>query len=236
MFGLGNRSLLDKELTRVKENILRLCSMVDIALTNAMQALYQRDVALAEQVVAGDEEINQLRYQLEEECLMILATQAPAARDLRTVIATTHIAIELERMGDHAAGIARLVVRMAEENPVDSLHKLPKMEKQAHKMLRTSIDAYTNNNIEQAQILIKRDDKIDKHYHNLFIETLNEMRDDDYIRRATYLLWVGHNLERIGDRATNIAERVIFMTTGAFVEDISQTGDNTAVGDTPSLP
>jgi phosphate transport system protein len=87
-------------------------------------------------------------------------------------------------------------------------------------MLQSSLDAYINNDPEAARILIKRDDKIDKHYRRLFKESLEEMRDDNYIRRATYLLWVGHNLERIGDRSTNIAERVIFMITGEFVEII----------------
>ncbi|NJN54761.1 MAG: phosphate signaling complex protein PhoU [Anaerolineae bacterium] len=217
---LSNRSLLDKELTNVKTNILRLASMADTAVGDAMLALYQRNIALAQQVMAGDEEINRLRYSVEEECLLILATQAPAARDLRTVVAAIHIAVELERIGDHASGIARLVARMETEDGIESLHKLPKMEKQARKMLQTDIDAYVNNDAEMARALIKRDDKLDKQYRKLFQETLEEMKDDSYIRRATYLLWVGHNLERIGDRCTNIAERVIFMCTGEFVETV----------------
>jgi phosphate transport system protein len=222
MSPFGSRTVLDKELTQIKDNILRLSSMVNINLDNAMAALYQRDVALAQQVVAQDEGINRLRYEIEEESLRVLATQAPAATDLRTVIAAIHIAVELERIGDHAAGIARLVERMEEEEEIESLHKLPKMEKQARKMLQQSIDAYINNDPGVAQVLIKRDDKIDKHYRRLFRGVLEEMHDDDYIRRATYLLWVGHNLERIGDRATNIAERVIFMSTGEFVEIIEE--------------
>jgi phosphate transport system protein len=109
-----------------------------------------------------------------------------------------HLATELERIGDHAAGIARLVERMEHEAEIDSLHKLPKMAKRARRMVQKGIKAFVD----------------------AFQEALQEMRDDDYIRRATYLLWVGHNLERIGDRATNIAERVIFMTTGNFVENV----------------
>jgi phosphate transport system protein len=130
------------------------------------------------------------------------------------------LATELERIGDHAAGIARLVERMKDEPEIDSLHKLPKMAKRARGMLRESIDAYIDADSEKAIAMVRRDDKLDKQYHKVVRETLNEMRDDDYIRRATYLLWAGHNLERIGDRATNIAERVIFMTTGQFVENI----------------
>ncbi len=217
-----SRSVLDSELAQLKDNILRLSSLVDTNISNAMAALRQRNTQLAQEVIAGDEEINRLRYEIEEESLRILATQAPAASDLRNVIAAIHIAVELERMGDHAAGIARLVERMENEAEIESLHKLPKMEKQAHKMLQESIDAYVNNDAESAYALIKRDDKIDRHYRRLFKESLKEMRDDDYIRRATFLLWVGHNLERIGDRATNIAERVIFMSTGEFVEIIEE--------------
>lgn len=216
----SSRSLLDKELTNVKTNILRVASLVDNALSMAMLALNQRNIALAQQVIVGDDEINRLRRTIEENCLVILATQAPTASDLRTVIAAIHIAVELERMGDHAAGIARLVARLETEEEIESLHKLPKMEKQARKMLQISIDAYVNNDAELARNLVKRDDKLDKQYHKLFQETLEAMKDDTYIRRATFLLWVGHNLERIGDRCTNIAERVIFMSTGEFVETV----------------
>lgn len=226
MQGLGNRSILDKELTKLNDNILRLSSMVKVNLEQAMAALYQRDVNLANQVVANDEEINRLRYEIEEESLLILATQAPAATDLRSVIAAIHIAVELERIGDHAAGIARLVERLEDEDEIETLHKLPKMEKQAQKMLNATVEAYINNDPELARSITKRDDKIDRHYRRLYKESLEEMRDDDYIKRATFLLWVGHNLERIGDRATNIAERVIFMSTGEFVETIEEMSED----------
>jgi phosphate transport system protein len=109
---------------------------------------------------------------------------------------------------------------LEEEDDIDSLHKLPKMAKRAREMLKEVIDAYVNNDAVSAQAIVSLDDKIDKQYNKLFRETVKEMQDDDYIRRATYLLWVGHNLERIGDRATNIAERVIFMVTGEFVETV----------------
>ena len=220
MTPLGNRSILDKKLANLNDDIIRLASMVMTNIENGMGALYQRNVVSAQEVIAADEEINRLRYEIEEESLLILATQAPTASDLRTVIAAIHIAVELERIGDHAAGIARLVERMEDEDEIESLHKLTKMEKQAMKMLRSCIDAYINRDSNTALTLMDRDNKIDKHYRRLFKESIEEMRDDDYIRRATFLLWVGHNLERIGDRATNIAERVIFMCTGEFVETI----------------
>jgi phosphate transport system protein len=214
------RTILTQELSDLNTNILRLASMVDTALANAMDALLNRDVGLAQSVIADDEEINNLRFEIEEESLRILATQQPFAIDLRTTITAMHLATELERIGDHASGIARLVERMQDEAEIDTFHKLPKMARRARQMIEESIQAYVNSDASLAQAMVKRDDKLDKQYRKLFRETLEEMRDDDYIRRATYLLWVGHNLERIGDRATNIAERVIFLSTGQFVEDI----------------
>ncbi|MFN2189356.1 MAG: phosphate signaling complex protein PhoU, partial [Candidatus Promineifilaceae bacterium] len=217
---LPSRTILTQELSDLHTQILRLTDMVDTALVEAMEALSTRDVALAQKVIIGDDQINLLRFEIEEECLQILATQQPFAIDLRTTITAMHLATELERIGDHASGIAQLVEQLADEPEVESLYKLPKMAKNARKMLRESIDAFINADGDRAIAMVRRDDKLDKHYQKVVRETLNEMRDDDYIRRATYLLWVGHNLERIGDRTTNIAERVVFMTTGQFVENI----------------
>lgn len=213
-----SRTILDQELTHLKDNIIRLASAADESIDLAMNALQTRNVAEAHQVVANDESINLLRYDTEEQALRILATQAPAASDLRAVIGAIHLAVEIERIGDHAAGIARLVDRMEDEDEIDTLHKLPKMAKRAREMLQQGIEAYIQKDPNLALDIIKRDDKLDKQYNRLFREALEEMKDDSYIRRATFLLWVGHNLERIGDRATNIAERVIFMCTGEFVE------------------
>lgn len=222
---LQSRSILTKEMEKMRDDILRLASLVDTAIEQAMAALSARDVALAQKVIASDDEINRVRYEIEADGLHCLATQQPMAVDLRTVIATIHLAVELERMGDHAAGIARLVERMEGEEEIDTLHKLPKMAKRAREMLNSGMDAFINRDAEMAQEMIGRDDKLDRQYNKLFRETVEEMRDDTYIRRATYLLWVGHNLERIGDRATNIAERVIFLVTGTLVETTNDYGD-----------
>jgi phosphate transport system protein len=212
------RSLLDRELGMLVDKTQRLSSMVIEALDNAMQALHTRDMQLARGVIDNDRNVNALRYEIEEECLRVLATQQPAASDLRLIVATTHIAVELERIGDHASSIADVVERMAEEDQIISLHKLPKMAKHADLMLKQSMDAFINRDAEMALSITQREEKIDKHYDALFHETLNEMQSDDYIHRATFLLWVGRHLERVGDRATNIAERVVFMVKGEFVE------------------
>ncbi|MCA9918775.1 MAG: phosphate signaling complex protein PhoU [Anaerolineales bacterium] len=215
---LQSRTILDQELTQLRNDIIRLSSAADESIDRAMTALQKRDIALAHQVVTHDEAINQIRFDIEENALRILATQAPAASDLRTVVATIHLAVELERIGDHAVGIARLVERMEDEEEIDTLHKLPKMAKRAREMVQQGIEAFLQADQQMALDMIKRDDKIDRQYNKLFRECLEEMKDDSYIRRATFLLWVGHGLERIGDRATNIAERVIFMCTGKFIE------------------
>jgi phosphate transport system protein len=215
---ITSRTILDNELKKLTDDIMRLSSMVETNLTDGMDALIQRNTQLAHQVVVYDEQINRLRYDIETDSLLILATQAPTASDLRTVIAGIHLAVELERIGDHAAGIARLVERMESEEAIENLHKLPKMYKRARKMIRDATTAFVQRDLETARRMLTRDDKLDRQYRQLFQETMEEMHDDAYIKRATYLLWVGHNLERIGDRATNIAERVIFMITGEFVE------------------
>lgn len=215
---LQNRSLLDQELSDLRDNVLRLGSLVETALDQAMVALYDLNTELARQVIAGDDQLNLVRYQIEQGALRVLATQQPAARDLRTVITAIHVAIELERMGDHAAGIAQLVRRLINEPPLPMPARLLKMARRARQMVRESLDAYVAHDANMAQALIKHDDKVDKHYRKLFQEIVVTMQDDTLIRPATYLLWAGHNLERIGDRATNIAERVIFMVSGRYVE------------------
>jgi len=220
---IQSRATLESGLSELNTNILSIGSMVDEAIDRSMEALYKRDAEMAATIVANDERINQLRLETEEKCLLLLATQQPVAGDLRTIVATIHIVSDLERIGDHAAGIARLVGRLENEPELDTLHKLPKMAKRARIMLQESIQAYITRNTELAQALVKRDDKLDRHYRKLFRETLKEMQDDQYIRRATFLLWVGHDLERIGDRTTNISERVIFMTTGLFIETVPST-------------
>jgi phosphate transport system protein len=212
------RSLLDRELAELDSKTQQLASMVLAALDMAMEALYNRDLEHARRVVEDDKKVNALRYEIEQECLRTLATQQPAAVDLRTIVAITHIAGELERIGDHAESIAVLVERMAEEEQIESLHKLPKMAKHARLMVQRSIDAFLTRDAEMAMGITRREEKMDRHYDTLFHETLVEMRSDEYIQRATYLLWAGRHLERIGDRATNIAERVVFMVTGEFLE------------------
>jgi phosphate transport system protein len=215
---LQSRSVLDHDIQQIIEDIIKMTSLIDEGLGKAIAALETRDMKTAQYVINNDEKVNYLRYEIEAECLRVLATQNPMATDLRRVISAMHISNELERIGDHAAGIARLVTRMEDEDKIDSLHKLPKMAKRAREMLNESVQAFTKTDALAAEAMLHRDDKLDKQYNKLVRESLEEMRDDNKIRLATYLIWVGHNLERIGDRAINIAERVIFTSTGEYIE------------------
>jgi len=222
---IQSRGTLDRELSELNENIILLSSRVDESIGRAMDALMNRDSQEAQAVIQADEEVNALRFEIEEGCLTILATQQPVAIDLRIIVAAMHIASELERIGDHATGVARIVERLLDLQEIESFYKLPKMAKRSRDMVRRSIDAFLQRDADLARGVVGKDEKIDKHYNRLFRETLEEMKEGENIRRATYLMWVGHNLERIGDRAINIAERVIFLTTGEFVEFPRETPD-----------
>jgi len=219
---LKTRGALDAELKNLNENLTRLTSMVHDALAMAMDALEKQDYQKARNVIDGDEEINQLRYTIEQDCLRVLAIQQPQASDLRRVVVMTHIATELERIGDHASGISRLQLRIAEEGVVEieSLHQLPKMGRRVEKMIRESMKAYLDEDIALANKVIDRDNKIDRQYGrftSIMFETMGAEANTE-VRLPTYLLWMAHNLERIGDRVTNICERIIFMVTGEWTE------------------
>lgn len=215
---MKTRSTLNRELQELNDKTLQMASMVGEALDKAMHALIARDVFTAREIIANDTAVNELRYAIEDLAIIVIATQQPMAKDLRWIIASIHIAVELERIGDYAADIASLAERVEDEGDFDTLHKLPKMANRAGDMVQTAVTAFIQQDAEMARRIISRDEKLDRHYRLLREETLSAMIDNDYIRRANYLLWAGHDLERIGDRATNIAERVIFMVTNEHVE------------------
>ena len=213
------RPTLDHELHLLEDNLLRLGGLLDSALNRALQALTTRDTALARQVIADDEQVNALRYQIEEACFTTLATQQPAARDLRAIMAAFSIVADLERMADHAAGIATIVVRMGDEPLLKPLIDIPRMVDACREMVRRALDAYVARDEAKAYAVAEYDDVIDDLYQQVFRELLSFMLEDPHtISRALYLLFVAHNLERVGDRAVNIAERVVFITSGDLKE------------------
>jgi phosphate transport system protein len=216
---IKSRATLDRELTVLRDNILRISHMVDMAIERSIQALKDQDVDLARQVIADDKKINALRYQIESECYRLLALQQPTARDLRAIVTAIHIVVELERIGDHAEGIARLAIELAAEPLLKPLIDVPRMAYIAREMMRLSLNAYLDWDAEQAALIIERDHEIDQLNEQVYRELLTFMlQDTRNINRATHLLWVSHHLERIGDRAKNICERVMFMVTGEVKE------------------
>ena len=213
------RRALDREENQIKDDILRMGSLVETAIDRAVTALKQRDGALAQQIIDEDQVINKLRFQIEEECLTVIATQQPAAGDLRATIAATHVAVELERMADHATGIATITLRMLDQPLLKPLIDVPLMANIAREMIRGALEAFIRHDAEMARQVAMRDDEVDELYQQVFRELLTYMLEDPKnISRATHLLWVAHNIERIADRATNLCERAIFISTGQLAD------------------
>ncbi len=213
------RAALDRDLRMLQDDVLMLGSMVEKAIAAALDALERRDLEASRQVVRHDDIIDRNRYDIEERCMRLIATSQPVATDLRTIIAILHIAVELERMGDYAEGIAKISLMMGEEPPLKPLIDIPRMAERATSMLTRSLEALVNRDIVAATVVCNDDDEVDALNDQVYRDLLVFMiRDPGTIQRATYLLWVAHNLERIADRATNIAERVIFLVTGKFTE------------------
>jgi phosphate transport system protein len=230
---LGLRAAFDKEIEAIKDDLLRMRELIDDALIDSFTSLSERDRDLAQQVIESDENINDLRFKIEEACLALIATQQPAARDLRSVIAYINVVVDMERMGDHATGIARTVLRMGDEPLLKPLIDTPKMVELARGMLRDILQALFEHDADWAREIAARDDEMDRLYMAIFDELVEIMAErPGTAPRATYLLWCAHNLERIGDRVTNIAERVIFITTGEVEElNIKDVGPDLGKGE-----
>jgi phosphate transport system protein len=215
----GLRATYDKAFHRVVEDILRMGTMVDQAIAESLDSLKRRDRTLAQEIIDQDDEVNALRFKIEEACLALIATQQPAATDLRAVVAAMNIVVDMERMGDHAAGIAKTVILMGDEPLLKPLIDIPRMTHLAREMLHASLEAFVARDAAQAKVIAGRDDEMDLLYRAIFDELVEIMaHKPGSVERATYLLWCAHNLERIGDRVTNITERVIFVSTGDMEE------------------
>ncbi|MEX1018232.1 MAG: phosphate signaling complex protein PhoU [Litorilinea sp.] len=213
------RTQFQRDLDKLQDDLLVLGSMVSHALEAAMQALVRRDAEAARRIIAYDREVNRRKYGIEEECLMLIATQQPAARDLRLLAAILEISTELERIGDYAKGIGRITLYMGNAPLVKPLVTLPKMCAKAIDMLRRALDAFVNQDVESAQAIPLEDDELDAMYNQVNRELLDIIiADTSKIDGANYLTWVAHNLERAGDRVTNICERIIYTATGELVE------------------
>ncbi len=210
---------LDNQLKTLRQEVIGLAGMVEKAITRAVDSLKTRDMEASQRVVREDDFIDQKRFEIEERCIDIIATQQPIARDLRTIIALLHITQELERMGDYAEGIAKISIMMGDTPLLKPLIDIPRMADKAILMLHKSLEALSDRDVVKAQQVCQDDDEVDALYDQVYRELLLYMiQDPQTIQRATWLLWTAHDLERIADRATNIAERVIYSVTGKMIE------------------
>ena len=213
------RTVFHKRLREIQDEILVMGSMVGKAILRSVEALKDRDINLAQHIIDDDQRINKKRFEIEERCIELIATQQPMATDLRIIAAILNIITEIERIGDYAVGIARIVILIGGEPPLKPLVDIPLMAEKTTDMLNRSLDAFIHRNAEAAKKIAKEDDMIDNLYDQVFRELLIIMAEDPKtITRATRLIWTAHNLERAADRVTNICERVVFIVTGKMEE------------------
>lgn len=213
------RKTFETEIKQVKDDVLLLGSMVEQAILNSVEALKKRDLKAAEKILEADREINKKRFDIENQLMILIATQQPMAHDLRLLASIMEIISELERMGDYAKGIANINIRMGDQPLLKPLIDIPRMAEKDVDMLHRALTAFINEDVETARTLPREDDEVDALYNQVYRELMTfVIADPKTIERANWLLWVAHNLERVADRVTNICERTIFIATGELVE------------------
>jgi phosphate transport system protein len=216
------REHYDALLKQLDAQVVQMGELVADTIGRCVDALENHDVETAQRLIAADSRIDENRYDVEKQAIVLIATQQPMAGDLRLVAAVLTIATELERIGDYCEGIAALTLRMAAESPASqieveagSLNEIRAMAVITQQLLRQALEAFDNRDVEAAGEVWMQDERVDALYEEVFRELLAEMTSNrTSIRRGTYLLWVAHNIERMADRVTNIAERVAFVVTG----------------------
>jgi phosphate transport system protein len=213
------RETLDTKIQELNDSIQELGSIVKEAILGSVNTLVDRDLEKAKIIYDGDEIINHKRYEIERKALITVATQQPMATDLRRLSSIIDIAGELERIGDYAKGIARIAMRLGVHSPLKELVEIPKMAQLTANMLSRALNAFVALDEDAGRSIPREDDQIDVLYNLVYQDLLELMiADRDNIDRATFHLWVAHNLERAADRVTNICERTIFTTSGEMVE------------------
>ena len=213
------RKTFEAEIKQVKDNVLLLGSMVEESIIGSVEALKKRDLNEAQKILDGDSEINKLRFDIENQLMILIATQQPMAHDLRLLASILEISAELERMGDYAKGIAKINLRMGDQPLLKPLIDVPRMAQKDVDMLHRALTAFVNEDVETARQIPFEDDEVDALYNQVYRELMTIiLGDPSAIERANWLLWVAHNLERVADRVTNICERTIFVATGELVE------------------
>ncbi|MHB1484366.1 MAG: phosphate signaling complex protein PhoU [Saccharofermentanales bacterium] len=213
------RSSFHNRLKEIQDDVQIMGNIVGRAVLCSVQALRNNNLDLAQKIVDDDQQINRQRFDIEEKCIQLIATQQPIANDLRFIVAVLNIITEVERIGDYAVGIAKITIMIGNEPPLKPLIDIPRMAELAVDMLHRSLDAFISRDAEAAKKIGNEDDLIDNLYDQVFRELLTFMFEDSKaVTGATRLIWVAHDLERVADRVTNICERVVFVVTGKMEE------------------
>src|SRR5260370_41651030 len=213
------RESFHQELREIEESVIQMASLVESAIARAMQALVRRDLLLAEEVRTGDGMVNELQRSIRNRCISVMARQAPVARDLRELTTVQLVINELERMGDHAVGIARQSLRLHEDEPLPLTGDLSEMAALVREQVRACIQAFVDVNVQAARDISARADEVDPRYREIFTLLVEQMHSNpEAVARATSLLFVAHDLERIRDRVTHICEDILYMVTGEVEE------------------
>jgi phosphate transport system protein len=206
-------------LTQLQDEVLVLGSMAEKAILDSMEALRDGDARWAQKIIEDDLLINRKRFEIEDKTVFVIASQQPMATDLRSLVSVLYIITDLERIADHAEGIARINILLGDEPLPRKLGYIPAMADRGVGMLRDTLKAYIDHDVDLARRVCDADDEVDHLQDSVYEETVRAMIEDpSTIQRNTYMLWTSHNLERIADRCTNIAERVIFLVTGHMEE------------------
>ncbi len=213
------RDAFDAELHALTEGVLALGRHVRSALEQSMDMLRDSDLDGARRIIQDDHEVNHERWALEERAIAAVATQAPVATDLRRITSSLAVVAELERIGDHAAGIAQVNLLLGPGQPPRRLGFIPSMADRALAMLDDSLLAFETDDVARAEHVCRADDDLDRLQARVYQDAFSAMvADPSQVQPLTYALWIAHNLERVGDRCTNICERVIYTVTGQLVE------------------
>ncbi|VEF46988.1 phosphate uptake regulator PhoU [Bacillus freudenreichii] len=213
------RNQFDEQLQSLHHQLLRMGMMVEESVHQAVKALVDKDVRLAQDVIDGDREINDVEIEIEKKCFMLIALQQPVGSDLRRIATTLKVSTDLERIADHAVSIAKTTVRLQGETYAKPLIDIPKMGKLVQEMVRDALDAYIKMDRAEAKIIATRDDQVDALYKEIFTDLVGLMtQDQSLVNQATHLLLTAQYLERIGDYVTNICEWIVYMDSGRKVE------------------
>jgi phosphate transport system protein len=219
------RKTFETEIQQLKDEMLLLGSMVEQQIIGTVEALKKRDIEASRRIKETDLQVNAKRYAIEEQVMIVIATQQPMAHDLRLLASILEVSAELERMGDYAKGIATINIRMGGDPPLKPLIDIPRMAEKASDMLHRALTAFISEDVESARTIPAEDDDVDALYNQVYRELMTfVLADPQNIDKANFLLWTAHNLERFADRVTNICERTIFIATGENKE-IGSSGD-----------